>query len=356
MSRMSRLRLLAIPVAGAAAALLAIPGTPTHVTATPQLGVPSAEYWATHPENDAKVAFDGVYAPNTDANMLKLVQQANAAPRTGGSWKNVGPFGGVKSIQNVGSGAEQLGPIEGIGTAITVDSADPTGNTVYFATHGGLYKSTDGGKTLHNLSDANFLRGSVGAIGIDPTNHNNVYVGTGVSLLTLSDDAVGVGTYVSHDGGKTFVRPTVNTHGYGTNVITVSPRTGWVFVGTNYGLWYSTNHGASFSQIKLPTGATNPLGNWVTAITVNPGNTHEVTVAVGYPRGKAKPPDGTVLGPKNGLYRSTADGAPGTFSYISGNAGLHWGTNNVGSSDDPIGRVSLAYADNTGQKLWALVS
>src|SRR5205823_3647809 len=120
-----------------------------------------------------------------------------------------------------------------------------------------------------NLSDANFLRGSVGAIGIDPTNHNNVYVVTGLSLLTLSHAAVGVGTYVSHDAGKPFVRPTVNTHGYATNVTTASPRPG---------------------------------------------------------------------------------------CGIAGSSGLHWGTNNVGSSSDPIGRVSLAYADNTGQKLWALVS
>src|SRR3954466_9616637 len=172
MSRKSRVRLLAIPVAAAAAALLAIPGTSTHVNAAPQLGVPSAEYWAAHPENDRKVAVSGVYAPNTETNMVKAVQAAAALPHaTTKAWKNVGPFGGVKSITSVGSGAEQLGPIEGIGTAITVDPADPSGNTVFLGAHGGLWKSTDGGKTIHNLSDASFLRASVGAIGIDPSNH-----------------------------------------------------------------------------------------------------------------------------------------------------------------------------------------
>jgi hypothetical protein len=356
MSRISRVRLLAIPVAVSAAALIALLGTPTHVQATPQVGVPSGEYWLSHPENDVKAPIDGVYQPNTDADMVKLVQAANAIPRTGKAWKNVGPFGGVKDIASVGSGAEQLGPIEGIGTAIAVDHADATGNTAYFATMGGLYKSTDGGTTLHNLSDANFLRTAVGAIGIDPSNHNNVYAGTGVSLLTLSDDAVGVGTYVSHDAGKTWTRPTQNTHGYGTNVIAVSPTTGWVFVGTNYGLWLSRDHGASFTQIQLPTGATNPLGNWVTSIVVNPANAHEVTVAVGYPRGKAKLPDGTVLGPKNGLYRSMSDGLPGTFNFLASTSSLHWGNNNIGSSSDPVGRVSLAYTDASGTGLWALVS
>src|SRR4051794_24456296 len=119
MSRMSRLRLLVIPVAGAAAALLAVPNSSTHVAAAPQRGVPSAQYWAAHPENDRKVAVEGVYAPNTETNMLKAVAAAEALPRIGKTWKNVGPFGGVESIESVGSGAEQLGPIEGIGTAIT---------------------------------------------------------------------------------------------------------------------------------------------------------------------------------------------------------------------------------------------
>src|SRR5881275_325302 len=126
MSRMSRVRWLVIPAAGATAALLAIP---------------SAEYWAAHPENDRKVAVSGVYAPNTETTMLNALHAAAALPHaTTKAWKNVGPFGGVKSIPSVGSGAEQLGPIEGIGTAIAVDPADATGNTVFLATHGGLYK------------------------------------------------------------------------------------------------------------------------------------------------------------------------------------------------------------------------
>src|SRR3954447_24512504 len=112
MSRMSRVRLLAIPVAGAAVALLTIPGTSTHVSAAPQLGVPSAQYWAAHPENDRKVATTGVYAPNTETNMLAAVKAASALPHsTTKAWKSVGPFGGVKSIPSVGSGAELLGPI-----------------------------------------------------------------------------------------------------------------------------------------------------------------------------------------------------------------------------------------------------
>jgi hypothetical protein len=363
MSRMSRLRLLAIPVAAAAAALVAAPSAATHKA--PYLGVPSSEFWAAQHENDVhQPIVDGVYQPNTDTNMGKYVAQAAALNRyTTKAWHNDGPFGGVQDIQGVGSGAELLGPIGGIGTAIAVDPGDSSGNTVYLGTHGGLWKSTDGGKTLHNLSDATFARDSVGAIAVDPNNSNNVYVGTGVSLLTLSDDAVGVGTYVSHDGGKTFFRPALNTHGYGTNAIAVLPN-GDVLVGTNYGLWRSTDHGNSFHQLALPTNAThtgpapNPIGSWVTAIAVRPNHPNEITVAVGYARGKTPTPDGTVLAPGNGLYRSITGATPGSFTFMASTNSLHWGSNQVGSSTDPVGRISLAYGTASGQdaKLFALVS
>jgi hypothetical protein len=356
--------LLALPVAGATAVLLALPASPAP-KASANLGEPSDLFWAAHQESDARSPIvNGIYEPNTDDLMRGYIAKANSLSRyTSKSWRNAGPFGGVKDVAGVGSGAEQFGPIGGIGTAIAVDPVDATGNTVYFGTHGGLWKSTDGGKTVHNLSDNVFERDSVGAIGIDPTNDNNVYVGTGVSLLTLSDDAAGVGTYVSHDGGKTFFRPKLNTHGYGTNAITVLPN-GNVFVGTNYGLWRSTDHGSSFHQVTLPTNcahtgpATHPIGNWVTAIAVKPGTPNEVTVAVGYGRGKAPLPDGSVLGTGNGLYRSTTGGTPGSFHFLTSTSGLHWGSGNVGSSSDPVGRVSLAYGLAPGQQdvLWALVS
>jgi hypothetical protein len=362
MSRKSRIRWLAIPAAGAAAALLAMPAA-SAPKAAPYLGEPSDQFWAAHQENDARQPIvNGIYEPNTDDLMQGYIAKANALSRyTTKKWRNAGPFGGIQDVQGVGSGAEQFGPVGGIGTAIAVDPDPSThGNTVYFGTHGGLWKSTDGGLHLKNLSDNVFERDSIGAIGIDPNNDQNVYVGTGVSLLTLSDDAAGVGTYVSHDGGKTFVRPKLNTHGYGTNAIAVLPDArGTVLVGTNYGLWSSTDHGHSFHQITLKTNsthtaaATHPLGNWVTAIAVKPTDPNEVTVAVGYARGTAKLPDNSVIGTGNGLYRSNDGGKTFAFQAAS-TSGLTW----PGASSDPVGRVSLAYGQVTGQEnvLWALVS
>ena len=327
-------------------------GVPGHRS----VGVASSQYWGTGDADQGQSLGSGlstVYEGNTDANFLDFVKQANALPETGRAWKNQGPFGGVVDIPNQGSGNERFGPVDGIGTAIAVDTSDPTGNTAYLGTIGGIFKTTDGGKTVQNITGANFARASVGAIAIDPNDPQRVFAGTGVSIFTLSDDAVGTGMYVSNNGGKTWTRPASNTHGYGTNAIAVS-RDGTVYAGTTYGLWESRDHGKSFTQVTLPDGATadHPLGNWVTSIVISPENPQEVTVAVGYAFGKMKYPDGEVIAPGNGLYRSTDGGQ--SFKPMSSNSQLSW----AGSSSDPIGRTSLAYSLAPGGKgvLWALVA
>jgi hypothetical protein len=363
--------LFVLPVAAVAVAFMTLPGTPTQSTAKqvdPSQIINSADYWAAHPESEGALP-DGnaIYEGANDQAFRNYISQARALSQyTSKTWKSEGPFNGVKSIPSIGSGAELFGAIGGIGTAIAVDPSDSSGDTVYFGTHGGLWKTTDGGKTVHELS-AGFERSAVGAIAVDPNNPNNVYVGTGVSVFTLSDDAVGTGMYVSHNGGQTFSRPTVNTRGYGVNAIAVSPNTGTVMVGTTYGLWRSTNEGATFTKVPLMTNATHTaetpraVGNWVTAVVYRPSDNNEVTVAVGYSRGKEPLADGTVLAPGNGLYRSTNDGAPGSFTFLTSTSQLKWGivTPNFkfGSSSDPVGRMSLAYGTARGQDgvLWALV-
>src|SRR3954463_842724 len=116
--------------------------------------IPSSQFWAAKAgealtERPVAAPVDASYQGNTDAVFLNLVKQARALGHTGHAWKNIGPFGGVVDINGTGSGAELFGPVAGIGTAITVDPGDKTGNTAYLGTIGGLYKTTDGGKTIH---------------------------------------------------------------------------------------------------------------------------------------------------------------------------------------------------------------
>lgn len=348
-------------VAGVGLAVVAgigLPGVGAAHPAAARNGVPSSQYWGDggDPDQGAQTLGTGlstVYEGNTDQVFYDLVQQANKLHQASKEWTNVGPFGGIVDVPGQGSGNENFGPVDGIGTAIAVDPSDATGNTAYLGTIGGLYKTTNGGKTVVDIAGNQFARDSIGAIAVDPVHPNNVFAGTGVSIFTLSDDAAGTGVYVSHDWGATWTRPSVNTHGYGVNSIVVS-RDGTVYAGTTYGLWRSQDGGASFQPVALPDGATkdHPMGNWVTSIAISPENPAEVTVAVGYAFGKMKYPDGEVIAPGNGLYRSTDDGQH--FALLRSSSQLTW----AGASSDPIGRTSLSYATAPGGKgiLWALVS
>lgn len=110
--------------------------------------------------------------------------------------------------------------------SLFVDPTDPKGKTLYAGTgepNGssdseagvGLYKSTDGGKSWSLVpgSVAAAKDRSIGAIAVDPTNSQHIYIGTAVARHGSSSvnggrftppDAPTVGLYESTDGGASF--------------------------------------------------------------------------------------------------------------------------------------------------------
>jgi photosystem II stability/assembly factor-like uncharacterized protein len=68
--------------------------------------------------------------------------------------------------------------------------------------NGGVWRSTDYGSTWEPLFDEQ-PTGSIGAIGVAPSNPNIIYVGSGAGIIR-PDLAVGDGMYKSTDGGKTW--------------------------------------------------------------------------------------------------------------------------------------------------------
>jgi hypothetical protein len=305
----------------------------------------------------APLAPSGSYDPNRVADKYAQFQQAAALPlANAGTWKDVGPLG-VDSPTGYSASTEQFGRVAGMGAALAADANDPTGNTVYLGNMGGLWKSTDGGDHWANLSDGKLTSAGVGAIALDPSRPRDIYVGTGITYLTLSGDTYGTGFYVSHDGGSTFSRPTPNVEGWAVTKIAVTPT--YLLVGTNHGLYRSTDHGDTLTPVPLPTDdahtgpASGPYASWISDIAVRPGHDGEVTVAVGFPLGRAPLADGTIASPGNGLYRSIGGGVPGSFTTLDVS-----GLTTSQSSTDPVGRISLAYGQTAQDDgvLWALVS
>jgi photosystem II stability/assembly factor-like uncharacterized protein len=139
---------------------------------------------------------------DTVGDQVGYAKQAAALPvaEAGHAWKNVGPFG-QDDPATYPTGGLRFARGAGMGVAAAVDPRDKSGSTLFIGTMGGLWHSTDAGKTWKAMGDGTFLRSAVGAVAIDPARPDDVYAGTGISFLTLSGDAPGTGVYVSHNGG-----------------------------------------------------------------------------------------------------------------------------------------------------------
>ena len=98
-------------------------------------------------------------------------------------WRLIGPFRGGRVL------------------AVSGITGDPT--TFYFgAVGGGVWKTTNGGRTWLPLFDAEPVA-SIGALAVAPSDPNVIYVGSGEADMR-SDIQAGNGMYKSIDGGKTW--------------------------------------------------------------------------------------------------------------------------------------------------------
>jgi photosystem II stability/assembly factor-like uncharacterized protein len=103
-------------------------------------------------------------------------------------------FGGLK--------ARSIGPAAMGGRIAAIDATSDSPSTVYAgAASGGVWKSTDDGTTYKPVFDD--YTQSIGAIAIDPSHTDTVWVGTGESWVRNSV-SVGTGVYKSTDAGASW--------------------------------------------------------------------------------------------------------------------------------------------------------
>jgi hypothetical protein len=362
-----------IVTASSTALALALVGSPAQVTASGPTAADRAAAAANGPSLSASMNLEA--GPNVSRADVAALAAAGPADQTafgfsalqaaqklktmspGTPWKQVGTGAGFEENADRGALVSGRLPNTGITLSLAADPRDASASTIYVGSGGGLWKTTNAGKSFTQMAVPAV---PVGGVGVDPSNPSIVVAATGQAFQGGGEGGA-LGAYVSRDAGKTWFRPAANVGGNGGQQVSISPK-GTIFVATDRGLWRSTNHGTSFVNVQLPTNAAGtapaantPVGSWTTDVQVRPGKPDEIYAAVGYVAGNVALPDGTPAAPGNGLYKSTAGGAPGSWHRVDISSPLTGWEQNPTESSDPIGRTRLAFTPN-GNGLFALVA
>ncbi len=289
------------------------------------------------------------------------------------AWAAIGPA----PIDNgFGFGGLEV-PVSGRVSAVALDPGynGTTNQTVYIGTaQGGVWRSRDNGVNWTPLIDDQPSL-AVGALAIDPTNPNIIYVGTGEGAVS-GNSYYGAGLLKSVDGGTTwtqitgpvsttdpqlpsflnasFFRIAINPRNPSTVFVCTSvgrtsgasggsgtepPGAREVLLG-NRGLWKSTDGGATWRNVNPSNSATDRSSS---DIIIDPQNSDRVFAAIF----------------NLGIYRSTQGGEPGTWVRLGGglpDSGISRITMAVGPAVAPSAEPTIyaAFAAGNGNSLFGV--
>jgi hypothetical protein len=149
----------------------------------------------------------------------QALRKDSQPPQSSGGWTPLGPV--PLASDATGDGFQNYNQVSGRATAVAIDPADATGNTVFIGgAQGGVWKSTNAATSTANnvmwtaVTDSQATL-SIGSIAVQPGNSNPaasvVVVGTG-EADNSGDSYFGLGILRSADGGNTWTLiPTANS-------------------------------------------------------------------------------------------------------------------------------------------------
>jgi hypothetical protein len=234
-------------------------------------------------------AYQSKLQMRTQHAAARLMAGPNGASLSSGSWIPLGPLPLASDAS--GNGTQDYGQVAGRVTAVAIDPADPTGNTVYIgAAQGGVWKSTNAAYSVADnvawtpLTDSQATL-SIGSIAIQPGNSDpsrSVILAATGEANNSGDSYFGLGILRSTDAGNSWILASSANNGAlsfaglgGTrmafatrnNLTVVSAmgtsteglRDGAVTSGTKPGLYTSLNGGQTWTYIAIvdPGGATD---------------------------------------------------------------------------------------------------
>ena len=238
-----------------------------------------------------------------------------------------------------------IGPFRG-GRTVAITGVPHQPSVFYMAAvNGGVWKSDDFGNTWNPIFDDQ-PSGSVGAIGVAPSDPNIIYVGSGEGLQR-PDLAIGDGIYKSTDAGKTWTHLGLRDAQQITAIVVDPKNPDRVFVaaeGHPYGpnaergVFRSFDGGKTFEKVLYKdenTGAAD--------IVMDPSNSQILFAALWAARvapWEVRSGEYFVI-PGSGLYKSTDGGT--TWRLI---------TKGLPTAEDGLSRIGIAIAPNNPKRMY----
>jgi photosystem II stability/assembly factor-like uncharacterized protein len=240
-------------------------------------------------------------------------------------WRNIGPFRGGRSC------------------AVSGVSGKP--NLFYFgATGGGVWKTTDGGRSWENISDG-FFGGSVGAITVSEYDHNVIYVGGGENTVR-GNVSSGYGIWKSTDTGKTWLQmglkqsrhiSRIRIHPKNPNIVYAASMGNLYAPNEQRGVFKSTDGGKTWKKTLFVNDEVGAFD-----LCLDPNNPRIIYATTW--RIKRTPYSLSSGGQGCAIYKSTDSGE--TWKNITENKGLPKGT---------LGVIGIAVSPVNSERIWAII-
>ena len=250
------------------------------------------------------------------------------APTVPLNWTEVGP----KPIATRGDA--RVGPYFGslpqTGRVSAIASDPSNANVVYLGgAAGGVWKSIDGGTSWTPKFPTNQGSFAIGAIAVDPSNPQNVWVGTGEPNNIASDTYSGIGIYRSTNGGSSWTKVGGTTFDgcFVADLAIVDSNTVVAAVlefpgvrnpacpTAQRGVWRTTDGGSNWTRITLPNSSQQAPSDF----SQPPGSPSTIYLAT-YFDGVYKSTDGgagwTNIGVEN-LYRGAVSAYDANTVYVA---------------------------------------
>lgn len=237
-----------------------------------------------------------------------------------------------------------IGPFRG-GRSATVTGVPGEPNLFYFgATGGGVWRTTDGGRSWENISDG-YFGGSIGAVSVAQSDHNVIYVGGGEKTVR-GNVSSGYGIWKTEDAGKSWKSlgleksrhiSRIRIHPTDHNLVYAAVMGNLYKPSTERGVYKSTDGGQSWKKVLYA----NDMAGAVDLI-VDPNNPRILYASTW--RVQRTPYSLSSGGEGSALWKSTDSGE--TWTEISKNDGF---------PSDTLGIIGVTVSPQNSNRVWAIV-